>query len=101
MQKITNITGLKSAIQQLEYKSINELALLKKELFNTCESLRPINIIKSTLKEFYSAPDLKATILKAVISITTGFVARKIFIGRSPSITTKLLGFIMEKLASK
>jgi hypothetical protein len=92
MQKIKNVTELKSAIQQLEYRSRNELVLLKRELFNTYESLKPINIIKSTLKEFYLAPDLKATILKTVINIATGFVARKIFINKRPNIITKLLG---------
>jgi len=100
MQKITNIAELKSAIQHLEYSRANELVLLKNELLDTCESLKPINIIKSTLKEVYTAPDLKATILKTVISITTGFVARKIFINKSPNMITKLLGFIMEKAGS-
>ena len=95
MQKITNIIELKSAIQQLEYKREIELILLKKEVFSTCENLKPINIIKNTLKEAYLAPDLKATILKTVLSISTGFVARKIFLGKNPTIITKLLGFIV------
>jgi len=97
MQKIKGIMDLKSAIQQLEYTQAMEWGLLKEQIIDTCENLKPINIIKDTLKEAYSTPDFKAIILKTIINFTTGFIARKAFIGKSPNILIKLLGFIMDK----
>jgi hypothetical protein len=100
MQKITTITDLKEAIQQLEYEQATELALLKEQLLDTCESLRPINLIKSTFKEAYSAPDFKTTIVKAIIGMATGFVAKKVFIGKTNNPIKKLAGFILEMVVA-
>ncbi len=96
MQKITTITDLKEAIQQLEFEQATELTLLKEQLLYTCESLKPINLIKSTLKEAYSAPDFKTSIAKTIIGVATGFVAKKVFIGKTYNPIKKLAGFILE-----
>ena len=64
--KIKNETdSLNEAIILLEGKRAKELELLK-ELFNSgYESLKPINLIKSTFKEVSSSPEIKNNILSA------------------------------------
>ena len=96
MQKITTAADLKIAIRQLEYKQGTEWPLLKEQFLDTYESLKPINIIKSTFKEVISAPGLKTDVVNAAIGFTTGFVAKKIFIGKANNPLTKLLGIIVE-----
>ena len=51
MQKTDPKAALKTAILQLEDEQRKEWPLLKKEFLNTSESLRLINVFKSTLKE--------------------------------------------------
>jgi len=100
MQKITTITDLKEAIRQLEYQQATELTLLKEQVMDTCESLKPINLIKGTLKGAYSAPDFKTNIVKTVIGIATGFVAKKALIGNTHNPIKKLAGFILEMVVA-
>ena len=76
------------------------MALLKEQLLDTCESLKPINLIKSTLKEAYSAPDFKTNIVKTVIGIATGFVAKKVLIGNTHNPIKKIAGFILEMVVA-
>ena len=96
MQKINTAADLKNAIQLLEYKQDIERVLLREQFIDTYESLKPINIIKNKLKEIISAPDLKTTIVNAAIGLATGFVAKKVFIGKTHNPLKKLLGIIVE-----
>ena len=54
MQNITTVTGLKDAIKVLEAQQTEKGRLLKEQLVLTYESLKPVNILKSTLKELFS-----------------------------------------------
>ncbi len=100
MKKITTVTDLKSAIQQLEYKQANEWPLLKEQFLITSESLKPINIIKNTIKEVVTATDFKTTIVNAAVGFTTGLVAKKAFVGGSHNPLTKLTGAILEMVVA-
>ncbi len=100
MQKITTVAGLKNAIEHLEYKQANEWPLLKDQFLTTCESLKLINIIKSTFKEAVSASDLKTNAVNAVIGLTTGFAAKILLIGKTHNLLTKLLGIIIEMVVA-
>jgi hypothetical protein len=96
MQKITTTTELKDSIQLLECRHSNEWLLLKEQLLDTCENLKPINIVKNTLKEAYAASDLKTNIAKGILGIGAGFLTKKIFIGKSHNPVAKLAGFLLE-----
>lgn len=96
MQKISSRAELKAAIQELEGKLDNEWPLLKKEFFNTYESLKPINILKTTLKEAIASPNLKTDVINGAIGLTTGILAKKVILGKTLNPLTKLLGIILE-----
>ena len=96
MQAIKNTAELKMAIQQLEFKQAEEWPVLKDEFHKTYESLKLINIIKSTFKEAVSAPDLKTNVINTAIGLTTGVIAKKLIIGKTFNPLTKLLGIILE-----
>ncbi len=86
------------------YILLNELILAKeaerkqegialKEYFKeTYESLKPINILKSTLKKAVSSPDLKSKVADTAIGITVGFLTKKLFSGNSNNPLIKLAG---------
>ena len=100
MQKITNASQLRAVIVQLEHKENGEWALLKAQLFDTCESLKPINIIQRACKEAVSAPGLKTNIINAAIGTATGFIAKRAILGKTHNPFAKLLGVIIEMVVA-
>lgn len=96
MQSITTSADLKTAIQQLEFQQAREWPLLKEEFLKTVESLKPINIIKNTLKEAVDLPDLKTGIINSAIGLTSGILAKKVIIGKTLNPLSKLLGVALE-----
>ena len=96
MQKINSTTELKNAIQLLEFEQTIKGQLLKEQFHNTYESLKPINIIKNSLKSIATSPNLTDNILGAVMGLATGYLTKKIFIGTSGNIIRKLLGSVLQ-----
>ncbi len=96
MDKITNVQELNSAILKLENKQAAEGVLLKEQFNLTYESLKPINLVKTTLKELVTAPDLKEDLLKTSISIASGYFSKKLAIGSSDNPFKQLLGSFLQ-----
>jgi hypothetical protein len=96
MQNITSIAGLKDAIQLLEIEQGIKGQLLKEQFYLTYESLKPINILKKTLKEISSSPYLIDNISGTAMGLASGFLSKKIFVGTSGNIFRKLIGSILQ-----
>lgn len=96
MQKITSITDLKLAIALLEVKQVSDGNMLKEEFRNTAESLRPVNLIKHTLKELTTEPDLKGDLLNASISLAAGFLSKKVAVGNTSNPFKQILGTLLQ-----
>lgn len=96
MQPITNRIELINAINLLEVDHENNQELLKEQFLISFESLKPFSIIKSTLKEVYSSPLLGESILGTTIGLATGYLSKKIVVGLSGSILSKLFGTILQ-----
>jgi len=96
MEPITNSDELKNAIQILEFdQQIRELQL-KEQVYLTVESLKPINLIKSTIHEVASSPYLIDNMLGATVGLASGYLSRKLVIGGSHNIIRKLFGSILQ-----
>ena len=96
MQKITTAAELKIAIQQLEYKQAKEWPLLKEQFLTTYEGIKPLNVIKSTFKEFRSSPDFKDNLLSTTMGLTAGYLSKLLIVGTSHNPIKKILGSILE-----
>ena len=96
MQKITPTEGLKNAIQLLEAEQAVKGQLLKEQFYITYESLKPLNLLKNTLKDISSSPYLIDNILGTVMGIATGYFSKKVFIGTSGNMFRKLFGSILQ-----
>jgi hypothetical protein len=55
MQNISSVAGLKNAIQILEVDQGVKGGLLKEQVYFMYESLKPINILRNSLKELFSS----------------------------------------------
>lgn len=102
MQELEPSILLKQLILETEAEYRLEGKILKDHFHQTYESLKPINLIKDTLKEAISSPDIKANMVNAAIGLTTGFIGKKVFVGKSDNQLKKLTGAILEMvIASK
>jgi hypothetical protein len=96
MQQISTVAGLKNAIQLLEVEQDIKGQQLKEQLVLTYESLRPVNIVRNTLKEIFSSSSLVDNLSGNAVGMTSGFLIRKLFIGKSGNIFKKLLGSVLQ-----
>ena len=96
MGKITSVAELKSAIELLEVEHALKGQLLKEQLYLTYESLKPINVLKRTLKELTSSPYLIDNIPGTIMGLPSGYLSKKLFTGGSGNIFRKLLGSILQ-----
>jgi hypothetical protein len=88
--------SLKEAIKALEIRQAEEGQLVKEQLLNTYENLKPINILRNIIKEFYSTDKYKQDFVEIVAGMTTGFLTKKIVIGRSRNPLLKILGLAIQ-----
>ena len=96
MQKITSVTALKDAIGQLEEKQTVSKQVLKTQLQLTVESLRPINLLRSTINEAFSSPNFVDSMLGAAVGQTAGYVSKKVVVGHTRNPIIKLFGSILQ-----
>jgi hypothetical protein len=96
MQNITSSTELKDAIQLLEVEREVKRQLLIQQFHITYESLKPINILKSTVKDIFSSPSLGEDILGTTIGLASGYLTKKIAVGFSGNIFRKFLGSVLQ-----
>lgn len=92
MENITTTEELKNAIELLEFEQTYKWQIVKKQLLVVHEGLKPLNLIKSTISEATSSPYLMENILGAAAGLASGYVSRKIVIGRSANVIRKLIG---------
>ena len=95
MEKINSTILLKAAILQLETKQSNEGKILKEQYLNTYESMKPINLIKSTFREVTASPDLKDELFNTSVGLVAGYLTKMLFQGASHSPVRKLFGTVL------
>jgi hypothetical protein len=96
MEKITSIQELKKAIVLLEIKQANEGALLKEQLMETYESLKPVNLIKKSLSDLTTSPDFRDDLLGTTMSLVAGFLSKKAVVGSTHNPIKNVLGTILQ-----
>ncbi|MCF8298756.1 MAG: hypothetical protein K9J13_14505 [Saprospiraceae bacterium] len=96
MQNITSASELKNAIQTLEVDHAIKGQLLKVQFNITYESIKPVNLIKSTIKDITSSPYLIDNILGAAMGLSSGYIAKKMVVGTSGNLFRKLIGSVMQ-----
>jgi hypothetical protein len=105
MKKIKSGDDLRGAIIDLEKAQEQEGKMLKSQFHLAYEGMKPVNIIKNTLKEAVESIELKESFFIAFIGMTAGYFSRKIIVGSSHNPLRKVLGaafmFGITNLAAK
>ncbi len=96
MENQYTVDSLRQAIKELEVKQKEERVLLKEQLVVTYESLKPSNILKNIIKDFASSENLKNEFVNTAVAVTTGFITKKVIIGKSNNQALKLVGLALQ-----
>ena len=90
------IQRLDKAINALENQRMNEFEELKDQLIKTSEHFRPINILNHSIKDLRESPVLKTNLFETIMSVTGGYISKKLIIGKSDSFIKKILGYVLQ-----
>lgn len=96
MENITSTAGLKKAIELLEAEQDVKLQRLKEQFYPAYESLKPVSLLKSTLKDIRSSPYLIDNIIGTALGLATGYLSKKMVVGASVNRVRKLIGSILQ-----
>ena len=96
MENIKTTEELKNAIELMEFEQLYKWQIVREQLLIVHEGLKPLNLIKSTISEASSSPYLIDNILGAAVGLASGYVSRKIVIGRSANVLRKLIGSALQ-----
>ena len=92
MEKVTLESTLQDSIRQLESKHAEEEMLLKQQFHYTMDCLKPVNLIKSTMREVVSSDGLKGDAITASIGLGAGLLSKILFSGVMKSPLRKVIG---------
>ena len=84
---ITNIAGLHEAILLLENQQSEQGQVIKKRLDDALESLRPVNLIKSSFS---------GVLMSTALALATGYLSKRLLVGSTGKLLNKLVGNIMQ-----
>ena len=96
MTKPTPKELLKESIRQLELKQAEEGEQLKAQFKATYESLKLVNLLKSSLKEVTESVEIKNNLFETIVSIVTGYLTKKLMISSSTNPFKKILGVLIQ-----
>ena len=96
MKQLNAAEELNEAIRQTEERQKYEFKLLQEQIKSTVESLKPINLIKSSLHDAVSSDGLKNNLLSNAVGLASGFLSKKILIGGSHNPIKRILGTILQ-----
>jgi hypothetical protein len=94
--RITSVAALRSAIRVMEVEQIAKETALKEQFYITYESLKPVNIIRNTIKELFSSSSHREDFSGTAVGAAGGYLVKKLLVGSSGSLLRKLIGTALQ-----
>lgn len=92
METIITENDLRAAIVQLESRQADEARLMKEQFLVAVESIKPINLIKSTFIEAAESGDVQDNIINTSVGFSAGYITKVLFQGATGGPVKKILG---------
>jgi len=89
MKNIKSTDELKAAILQLENRQIIQEQLLKEQFNIVYNSLKPLNLIKNTIRDLISSKEIQEDIIGYAGNVVADFVSKQFFKGSSENYVKK------------
>ena len=93
---INNSEELERVIIELEKRKVVQEVNLRAAFKATRESFRPINLIKSGIRQITHTPEIRNSAIKTAAGIGIGLLTKDMFIGRAIPIIRKLISGALE-----
>jgi len=96
MANQTAVESLKETIRLLEIQQAEEGQILKDQFKITYESLKLVNLVKSSLKELTESVEIKNNLFESIVSIVSGYLSKKLMIKSDGNIFKRILGLVVQ-----
>jgi uncharacterized coiled-coil protein SlyX len=90
--KVDSAAELKRRIADLETKRKQQRAVITENVQQLVESVKPTNLIRAGLQSISETPVLRQNLINAVVSLSTGWLARKLAVPKSDTIVRRTVG---------
>jgi hypothetical protein len=87
---------LDETIRKLEMQRDNERMLLKEQFQIAYESIKPANLVRSAIKEVTQSKELRENLLNYAVGMGTGYITKKVVVGKSHNPLRSLLGNVLQ-----
>ena len=94
--EITTTAQLQQQIEYLHSKSDNQKESIRIHFKELIESMKPVNLLKSTVKDIGESPGLAKAAIGTSVAIGAGVLSKKMIIGKSNNIFKRVLGTVVE-----
>jgi|SRR5450432_1026830 len=92
---ITNVAQLHSTIAELQNKAYAQERDIAENFKSVTESLKIQNIVKHSLGSLFKGQD-KENIVNILLGLTSGFISRKLLLGKTGGLIGKNLGRVIQ-----
>lgn len=92
---------LRDSIKQLEIQQAREGEELKAQFKATYESLKLVNLVKSSLKEVTESVEIKNSLFESIISVVSGYVSRKLVVSKKSNPFAKIVALVVQMGVTK
>jgi len=96
MKRQSTLTEMEKAIQLLEKEQADKEIIMREQFFLAYESIKPINIFRSGVKEFFSSPPLIENALSITAGLFAGSVSKSFIAGSKNNVFRKLAGLVAQ-----
>lgn len=86
---------LKETIALLEEKQALELNILKENTQGFLNDIKPSNMLRNTLQNTFSVPNINDSLIKNAIGLGVGFIAQKLLIKNNHSAGKKIIATLI------
>jgi len=94
--RISNSTDLNEAIHLLEDELIQQKQLVTDQVNVIYENFKPVNVVRDVFREVVSSEEFRSNVLTAAIGISTGYVTKKLVVGKSSNLLKALGGNLLQ-----
>ncbi|MEO8110998.1 MAG: hypothetical protein ABI594_13230 [Ginsengibacter sp.] len=96
LEKVANTTELTTAINRLKRKVELQEADIQAQIHTIMVSLKPTNLLKTTIHEVQESTELKHNLFKVALGLGAGYFSRKLVVGKSAGLVKKALGTALQ-----
>ncbi|MDF2449794.1 MAG: hypothetical protein K0R26_2298 [Bacteroidota bacterium] len=100
MKKETALDVLRKDIVKLEARRSEDLHLLKEQIHETYESLKPVNLIKGIFKSATDSPEISTGLTKAAMGVTSGHLIKRLLFGTSHNPLKRMAGAAVQAIVT-